>query len=65
MEVQVVELAAQGLTNRQIAEQLFVSAGTVKSHLAHVFTKLDVTNRSSLASLVARREVQRAVSRGS
>jgi predicted ATPase/DNA-binding CsgD family transcriptional regulator len=65
MEVQVVELAAQGLTNRQIAEQLFVSAGTVKSHLAHVFTKLDVTNRSSLASLVARREVQRADSRGS
>jgi DNA-binding CsgD family transcriptional regulator len=57
MEVQVVELAASGLTNREIGEQLFIGAGTVKSHLAHAFTKLGVTNRAALASLVARREV--------
>jgi DNA-binding CsgD family transcriptional regulator len=57
-ELQVVELAASGLTNRQIGGQLFISAGTVKSHLAHAFTKLGVTNRSALASLVARREVR-------
>ncbi len=54
-EDQVVALAAQGLTNAQIAGRLFVGPGTVKSHLAHAYMKLQVANRTELAAAVARR----------
>ncbi|MBA3653723.1 MAG: LuxR family transcriptional regulator [Actinobacteria bacterium] len=54
-EVQVVDLTAEGLTNPQIAERLFMARGTVKVHLAHVFTKLGVTTRSQLTAAATRR----------
>ncbi|HTZ88396.1 MAG TPA: LuxR C-terminal-related transcriptional regulator [Solirubrobacteraceae bacterium] len=54
-ELQVVELAAEGLTNPEIAERMFIARGTVKIHLSHVYAKLDVRNRSELAALVSRR----------
>ncbi|MEU4196189.1 LuxR C-terminal-related transcriptional regulator [Kribbella sp. NPDC026611] len=50
-EQQVAALAAEGLTNPQIAERLYMSRGTVKTHLAHIYTKLTVTNRTELAAL--------------
>jgi DNA-binding NarL/FixJ family response regulator len=56
-ELAVVQLAAQGLTNPEIAEKLFVGRGTVKSHLANVFTKLGVRTRAELAAAAARRDV--------
>lgn len=46
----VVDLAAHGLSNPQIAERLFVSGGTVKTHLAHVYEKLGIANRTELAA---------------
>lgn len=46
-EVEVLELVAQGLSNRAIAKQLFVSEATVKSHLVHAFTKLEVDSRTA------------------
>ena len=49
-ESQVVELAASGLSNRLIGEQLFITAGTVKVHLGHVYAKLGVANRTELAA---------------
>ena len=49
-ETAVVELLAQGLTNPQIAERLFISRATVKTHLIHVFNKLGVSTRSQLAA---------------
>jgi len=49
-EERVVALVRQGLTNPQIAVELFVSAGTVKSHLSHIFRKLGVATRAELAS---------------
>jgi DNA-binding CsgD family transcriptional regulator len=55
MERQVVELAAEGLTNPQIGERLFIARGTVKAHLGHVFPKLGVTTRAELAALAVRR----------
>jgi DNA-binding CsgD family transcriptional regulator len=54
-ELRVVELAAEGLTNPQIGERLFITRGTVKVHLSHVYGKLGVRNRSELAAMAARR----------
>jgi DNA-binding CsgD family transcriptional regulator len=53
-ELRVVELVSQGLTNRQIAEQLYLSPYTVGTHLKHVFTKLDLSSRAELAAVAAR-----------
>jgi DNA-binding CsgD family transcriptional regulator len=41
-------MAADGLTNRQIAQALFVSEKTVQGHLGHSYRKLDITSRSEL-----------------
>ena len=49
-ELEVVRLVAEGLTNPQIGARLLMSRGTVKTHLSHVFTKLDTTNRAQLAA---------------
>lgn len=49
-EQQVVDLVAQGASNKEVAERLFMSIHTVKSHLTHVFAKLAVSSRSQLAA---------------
>jgi DNA-binding CsgD family transcriptional regulator/tetratricopeptide (TPR) repeat protein len=49
-EVNVVRLVAEGLTNRQIGDRLFISRRTVETHVSHVFTKLDVSSRAHVAS---------------
>jgi predicted ATPase/class 3 adenylate cyclase/DNA-binding CsgD family transcriptional regulator len=54
-EQQVVALVADGLTNPQIAERLYISRTTVKTHLEHIFTKLDIRTRAELAAETARR----------
>ena len=54
-ELQVVDLAVTGLTNREIAERLFVSRRTVATHLEHVFQKLGHGNRVELTADAARR----------
>ena len=59
-EEQVVALVAQGLTNPQVAERLFIARGTVKVHLTHVFTKLGVATRAELAAAATRRSVERS-----
>lgn len=46
-ETEVVMLMAQGLSNREIAGQLFVTEATVKTHVNNVFTKLDVSDRAA------------------
>ncbi|MFI6167668.1 LuxR C-terminal-related transcriptional regulator [Nocardia sp. NPDC051052] len=51
MERSVVALAVDGLSNPEIAARLFISRGTVKTHLAHVYAKLGVANRTELARL--------------
>jgi DNA-binding NarL/FixJ family response regulator len=45
-EREVLELIAGGLTNDEIAEQLVVTPGTVKTHVNHIFFKLDLRNRA-------------------
>ncbi|MCK7624506.1 AAA family ATPase [Streptomyces sp. RS10V-4] len=49
---QIVQLAARGLTNREIGEKLFLSPRTVGSHLYRVFPKLGVTARSQLRDVL-------------
>ena len=49
-EVEVVKLTAKGLSNPEIGARLFIGRATVKTHLAHIFTKLGVTSRAELAS---------------
>jgi predicted ATPase/class 3 adenylate cyclase/DNA-binding CsgD family transcriptional regulator len=52
-ELDVVALAAQGLTNAEIGRRLFISAGTAKIHLSHIYAKLGVANRAELAAQAA------------
>jgi DNA-binding CsgD family transcriptional regulator len=53
-EREVVRLAAAGLTNPAIGERLFISRGTLKTHLLHVFAKLGVHTRAELAAAAIR-----------
>ncbi|MFJ2187991.1 response regulator [Kitasatospora sp. NPDC087861] len=46
-ELEVLELVASGATNREAAARLFISEATVKTHLIHVYAKLDVKDRAS------------------
>jgi len=59
-ELAVAQLAADGLTNREIAERLFVSPHTVNTHLRHVFAKLLVNSRVELTRLATERESENA-----
>jgi DNA-binding CsgD family transcriptional regulator len=52
-ELQVAQLAGQGLSNREIAERLFLSHRTVGSHLYRIFPKLGITHRAQLAAVLA------------
>ena len=54
-ELEVVRLAAKGLTNPQIGQRLFISPRTVQTHLAHAFRKLDLSSRVELAAEAAKR----------
>ena len=51
----VVDLVAEGLSNPQIGQRLYVSRRTVQTHLAHVFAKLHITSRAQLAAEAIRR----------
>jgi DNA-binding NarL/FixJ family response regulator len=50
-ELAVARLVAQGLTNRDVAERLFVSPHTVNSHLRQIFAKLEIKSRVALTRL--------------
>ena len=54
-EQEVLTLAAQGLSNRQIGEKLFVSPRTVQSHMANIFGKLEVGSRTEAVMHALRR----------
>jgi DNA-binding CsgD family transcriptional regulator len=53
-ERRIAELASQGLTNREIAQTLFVTARTVEGHLTSIFRKLQLDSRNELAATLTR-----------
>jgi ATP/maltotriose-dependent transcriptional regulator MalT len=53
-EAEVAWLAATGLSNPEIGARLFMSRGTVKTHLSAVYAKLEIANRTQLAAVAAR-----------
>ena len=57
VERDVVRLVAEGHTNAEIGQRLFISVNTVKKHLSHVYAKVDVDGRADLAAQVARRDL--------
>ena len=52
-ELRVAQLAAGGLTNRQIAQALFITMRTVSAHLGHAYAKLDIGDRAALPTALA------------
>jgi DNA-binding NarL/FixJ family response regulator len=58
-EIEVLEAVAAGRSNTEVAAQLFVTEATVKSHLAHIFAKLDVTSRTAAVSAARQRGIVR------
>ena len=48
-ELEVLQLMTQGQTNREIAQNLFLSVSTVKIHVEHILAKLDVSDRTQAA----------------
>jgi DNA-binding CsgD family transcriptional regulator len=54
-EREIAGLVAQGLTNRQIAEQLIISERTVDAHVANILSKLDFNSRAQIAAWAAKR----------
>jgi DNA-binding NarL/FixJ family response regulator len=54
-EREVAALVAEGHTNRQIAEELYVSRKTVETHLARIFAKLGVSRRGAMVEALRRR----------
>ena len=45
-EIEVLQLVAEGLSNREIAEQLYITVGTAKTHTINIYRKLDVRSRT-------------------
>jgi DNA-binding NarL/FixJ family response regulator len=54
-ETEVAGLVAKGLTNKQIAQQLFISDNTVDTHIRHILNKLGMNSRAQIATWVASR----------
>ncbi|MEY4520334.1 MAG: hypothetical protein RLZZ499_2934 [Cyanobacteriota bacterium] len=48
-EIDVLNLIGSGCTNREIAQQLYIAEGTVKSHVTHILNRLNLRNRSQIA----------------
>jgi DNA-binding NarL/FixJ family response regulator len=56
-ELEVLELASQGASNKEIADRLFVSVGTVKNHIHNILEKLHLKNRAQIAAYARMRRI--------
>ena len=58
--LEVLELVARGLTNREIAAELSLSDKTIKNYVSQIYSKLDVERRSQAAALATERRMRRS-----
>ncbi len=58
-EMQVLEMVAQGASNKEIGRQLHISEATVKTHLIHIFEKLGVSDRTQAVTVAMQRGIMR------
>ncbi len=58
-ETEVIRLAAEGLTNREISERIFISESTVNYHVRNVLSKLQLRNRAEAVAYAARKNLLR------
>lgn len=56
VEIDTVRLVAEGLTNSEIGDRLFISVNTVKKHLSHIYAKVGIQGRSELVAEAIRRD---------
>lgn len=56
-EIEVLRLVAKGSSNKEIAERIHVSLATVKTHLIHIFRKLDVNDRTAAVTIALERGI--------
>lgn len=59
-ELEILEALAKGKTNREIAQEAFVSEATVKTHLVHIYTKLGVDSRTSAVAIALEKRLIRS-----
>ena len=52
-ELQIAQLAAEGLSNREIGQRLYLSHRTISTHLYRIFPKLGITSRAELGAVLA------------
>jgi DNA-binding CsgD family transcriptional regulator len=58
-EIEILEQVARGRTNKEIDATLFISEATVKTHLLHIFAKLDVQDRTRAVTVALDRGILR------
>jgi DNA-binding NarL/FixJ family response regulator len=58
-EIEILQLVARGLNNKDIARELLISESTVKAHLLHIFDKLGVTDRTAAVTTALRQGIIR------
>jgi DNA-binding NarL/FixJ family response regulator len=56
-EIEVLKLASQGNSNKAIAKKLFITEATVKSHFVHIFSKLEVADRTAAVTEAVKRKI--------
>jgi two-component system response regulator DevR len=60
-EVAVLALIAQGLTNRQIAQELYLGEGTVRNYVSSILAKIDAANRAEAAAFAVKHSISEIV----
>lgn len=58
-EIEVLELASRGNSNKDIADKLHITEATVKSHFVHIFNKLGATDRTSAVTIALKQKIIR------
>lgn len=63
-QIEILELAADGLTNAEMAEKLFLAEGTIRTHLHEIFSRLYVTTRTQAVRFIWEKRIEEAREQG-